>query len=364
MAPVLYVLATVWLWSLIPLAVKVAYQSFNFGFIGFTRLAVGTLFFAIWELSSGRSLRLPASSVPGSAGVSPASGLPGSAEPALSPPKGVSPASGLPGSAEPALSPPKGVPPASGPPGSAGVSPASPPLLGPRRLPLGAWIIIAGLGIGGDLLLYALGLRYTTASAATLIVSTDGILLALLGVLVLRERMSRLKAAAGLCALGGLVLVNWSGQTWAALLGSEHFLGNLIVLLAGCCWATYGLGQRVLARLPGGSLFWIFLVGTLLGAIVAVAQPITHAPLTWPAVGALLYLGLGGTGLAYVLLAKGMARLEAATVGLLGSTLPIFTLVQAHYWLGEEITPYLVGGSALVISGVMLIMRHQRVYGS
>jgi len=316
LTPALYVLATVWLWSLIPLAVKVAYQSFNFGFIGFVRLSVGTLFFAVWELSSGRSLRLPSRN----AGGTPFGRLRA-------------------GSALPALP-------------------------GPRWIPLGAWIIIAGLGIGGDLLLYALGLRYTTASAATLIVSTDGILLALLGVLVLRERMSWMKTAAGLCALGGLFLVNWSGQTWQALLGSEHFAGNLIVLCAGCCWATYGLGQRVLARAPGGSLFWIFLVGTALAIVVTATRPITHAPLTWPAVFALLYLGLGGTGLAYVLFAKGMARLEAATVGVLGSTLPLFTMVQAHYWLGEAITPYLLGGAVLVITGVMLIMRHQRRYGT
>lgn len=299
MPPALYVLATVWLWSLIPLAVKVAYQSFDFGCIGFARLSVGTLFFAIWELSSGRHLRLPKDA-------------------------------------------------------------SAPP---PPRASFLVWTIIAGLGIGGDLLLYALGLRYTTASAATLIVSTDGIILALLGVMVLRERMSWMKAVAGLCALGGLFLVNWSGQTWQALLGSEHFLGNVIVFIAGCCWAMYGLGQRVLARIPGGNLFWIFAVGTLLASGVAFTRPLTHAPVTWQAVAAIAYLGLGGTGLAYVLLAKGMAKLEAATVGILNSTLPLFTMVQAHYWLGEEITVYLVGGACLVIAGVMLIMSHQRRYG-
>lgn len=132
------------------------------------------------------------------------------------------------------------------------------------RLLLRAWIIAAGRDIGGDLLLYALGLRYTAASAATLAISTDGIVLALLGVLVLRERVSWMKTAAGLCALAGLCLVNWSSQTWAALLASEQFPGNLIVLVAGYCWATYGLGQRVLTRVTGGHLVWISLVGTLL----------------------------------------------------------------------------------------------------
>ena len=301
--PVLYVLGTVWLWSLIPLAIKVANPTFSSLFIGFTRLAVGTCFFAIWELSSGRSLRLPA--------VDRAVRLPG-----------------------------------------------------PRRLTLISWIIIAGFGIGGNLVLYALGLRFTTASAASLVVSTDGPLLALLGVIVLGERMSWMKACAAVAALLGIILVSWSGQTAATLFGSAYFLGNVIVFVSGCSWAIYALGQRVLARAPGGHLTWIFLVGLAFAALVAFLQPVAHAPITWKPVAALLYLGLGGTGLGYVLFAKGLARLEAATAGMLNSLLPVFTMVQAHYFLHEPITIYLLGGTACVVGAVMLVMRHQRVYGT
>lgn len=298
----LYVLGTVWLWSLIPLAVKVSYQSFNFGFIAFSRLAVGAFVFALMEVRAGRGLRFPGRR-------------------------------------------------------------SDERLRGPARIgPLG-WVFVAGIGIAGDLLLYTLGLRYTTASAATLIVSTDGIILALLGVLVLRERGSWFKVGAGVTALTGLVLVGWNGQDWGQLLGSAYFAGNALVLCAALCWATYALGQRVLVERPGGGLFTIFVVGAAVAGIAALTQRPTHGPITWQAVGGLAYLGLGGTGLAYILLTKGMARMEAATAGLLGSTLPIFTMVEAHLLIGERITVYLVSGAALIIAGVSLIMRHQRVYG-
>jgi drug/metabolite transporter (DMT)-like permease len=298
----LYVLGTVWLWSLIPLAVKVAYQSFNFGFIAFTRLAVGACVFALMEVRAGRALRFPARR-------------------------------------------------------------SDERRRGPARIgPLG-WVLVAGIGIAGDLLLYTLGLRYTTASAATLIVSTDGIILALLGVLVLRERGSWFKVGAGMTALTGLVLVGWNGQDWRHLVGSDYFAGNALVLCAAFCWATYALGQRVLVERPGGGLFTIFLVGAAVAGAAALTQPPTHAAVTWQAVGGLAYLGLGGTGLAYILLTKGMARMEAATAGLLCSTLPIFTMIEAHLLIGERITVYLVCGAALIIAGVSLIMRHQRVYG-
>jgi len=301
--PALWVLGTVWLWSLIPLAVKVAYHSFNFGFIAFTRLAIGACAFALMELRAGRGLRFPARR--------PDECLPG-----------------------------------------------------PRWIGPVGWVLIAGIGIAGDLLLYTLGLRYTTASAATLIVSTDGIILALLGVVVLRERMSWLKAGAGVTALGGLFLVGWNGQDLSALVASKYFLGNVIILCAAFCWATYALGQRVLAHRPGSGLFTIFVVGAAGAGLVAFTRPMAHSALQWSAVGGIVYLGLGGTALAYILLAQGMRRLEAATVGLLGSTLPIFTMIEAHFLIGEQITAYLVGGVLLIIAGVSLIMRHQRVYGA
>jgi drug/metabolite transporter (DMT)-like permease len=300
--PFLYVFITVWIWSAIPLAVKVAYASFNFGFIAFCRMASGALVFGLVHWASGRSLRLPADD-------------------------------------------------------------RRPDLPGPRSVGLVSWIFIAGLAIGGDLLLYTLGLRWTTASAATLIVSTDGVVLALLAAVVLREPMSKLKVAGALSALAGLLLVGWNGQNLSALLGSEYFLGNLAVLGAAFCWATYGLGQRVLASTPGSSLFPIFLVGSGVTGLALLLQSPAHSPVTWPAVLALAFLGLFATGLAYICLAKGMQHLEAATAGLITSTLPVWTMLQAHYLLGEAITPYLLAGATLIISAVLLIVQHQRRHG-
>jgi len=300
--PVVYVLITTWLWSLIPLAVKAAYVSFNPAFIAFARLAGGAVVFAAVEIAAGRGIRLPAKTAPVT-------------------------------------------------------------LPGPKWIALRGWIIVAAVGICGDLFLYTLGLRYTTASAATLIVSTDGIMLTLLGVLVIGEPMSRFKAAAGLTALVGLFLVSWNGQNLTVLLQSRYLVGNILVICAACCWATYALGQRVLARVPGGTLMPVFIIATLIAVVPTISQPAVHAPVSLSAAAALLYLAFGGTGLAYILFVKGIAKLEAATVGLLCSLLPLFTMAEARLILHETITAYLVAGAILMIAGVSLMMAHQRVYG-
>jgi drug/metabolite transporter (DMT)-like permease len=296
-----YLLTAIWLWSLVPLATKYANDSFNVGFIGFTRVAVATGIFGLLYRAQLRSIRALATT--------------------------------------------------------------SSPIPGPRWMTPLIWTVLAGLGIGSDQLLYTFGLKYTTASAATLIVSTDGVLLALLGVLLLKERMSWMKAAAGLASLTGLVLVNWSGQDLRALAQSDFFLGNLAVLGAAFCWACYGLGQRVLATRPGEGLFHIFLVACAVTGGMALLQPPLVAPITWTAALALAILAFLGTGLSYILLAKALRKLEAATVGLTSCTLPLFTMVEAHFIMGEEISGYLVGGALCVITAVLLIVRHQRVVG-
>jgi len=45
------------------------------------------------------------------------------------------------------------------------------------------------------------------------------------------------------------------------------------------------------------------------------------------------------------------------------STLPLFTMIEARLLIGEEITVYLLAGAAFIMGAVVLIVRHQSVYG-
>lgn len=93
------------------------------------------------------------------------------------------------------------------------------------------------------------------------------------------------------------------------------------------------------------------------------AEPPVSGTVRWHTLGELVFLGSVGTGLAYVLLAKGMQRLKAASVGPVSSTLPLFTMTEARLLLREQTTPHLPAGAAFVVTGAVLIVQHRRVHG-
>jgi drug/metabolite transporter (DMT)-like permease len=104
----------------------------------------------------------------------------------------------------------------------------------------------------------------------------------------------------------------------------------------------------------------VLAAGQQVGAAVLLAAPVTVAgtahPPTAEALAAVAALGLVCTGLAFVLWFRLLARVgpvAAVTVTLLA---PVFGVLWGAAFLGEPVTPGLVGGMAAVLVGVYLIV--------
>jgi len=234
---------------------------------------------------------------------------------------------------------------------------------GPRRLR--ALMVMGGLGVAGNYLLYTLAMRHTTASAGNVIVQVEVVFLVFLGVVVLRESLGGMKLAGTLLALGGVLVVAWNGERLTELVDSRYFLGNVTMLGAGLSWAWYGLAQKLVAEArPGASgAAPMLLVGGAAAAVPAAWHPLLVGPASSGDWVSLLVLGFVSTGTAYLLLARGFARLEASTAGMLTTMLPVMTMVEAHFWAGEALTAYLLVGAAAVVGGVVLITISSRGNG-
>ena len=220
-----------------------------------------------------------------------------------------------------------------------------------------ALLVIAGASIGGDYLLYTAGIARTTASAGNIIVQIEIIALSLLGLLVLKESISPVKLAGMALCFGGVFLVAWNGESLGALAQSEYFAGNLLVFGGGLCWSVYALSQKMLleTRGAGETIVPIMAIGAAMAAVVAVfVSPARHAPTTMQWLW-LVGLGCFCTGLAYLLMVRGLRQLEASHLALLATLNPVFTMTEAHFLLGEQLTRFILGGAALVVSGVTLM---------
>jgi len=230
-----------------------------------------------------------------------------------------------------------------------------------RIVPRENWRLvgIGAVGIAFNYLLFTIGLRYTSASAGAMVVQTEVVFLAVLSVVLLKEPFGSKKIVGMTVALVGVTLISWNGNDVSSLLRSDYLLGNAIIILAGLFWAFYAYCQKRLTQ-DGrvlSSLSPIFLISA--GILLPFALPSVPglAHLSGLQVVGLLYLGLICTGFAYLLLAKGMKGVPASTAGLLTTLMPVSSVILAHAFLGEGLTPYMALGAALDLGGIALVIR-------
>ena len=77
--------------------------------------------------------------------------------------------------------------------------------------------------------------------------------------------------------------------------------------------------------------------------------------LTWEAIGAVIWLGLLGSGLAYLVFFRLLGRWGATRTSMVAYLLPVFGIVLGAVVLREPLTPALVMGTALVVAGIGIV---------
>lgn len=230
------------------------------------------------------------------------------------------------------------------------------------RIPFSGWLVAAAAGLAFNYIFYAVGLRYTTAGATSVVSQVHAPATVLLASLVLGERLTAQKITGMLVVMAGVLLVVLRGSAWHDLVASQHFIGNLIEILAALAWPLYAVGQTKLLQRDHSQyiLVPIFLLASLfaMAALPFTGPLIVHSPtrVDW---GLMAFLGIGSTAAAYWCFAAGMQRIETSQGAMLNVLLPLFALVTAHVALGEEIHTGIIGGFGLVLGGLVLIMWHR-----
>jgi drug/metabolite transporter (DMT)-like permease len=241
------------------------------------------------------------------------------------------------------------------------------------------WVIVTGgtRGIGlrrmGELFLLSLvgtslhyatqtaGLQYTTATNASLYTTTGPITILLLSALVLGERITARKAIGVLLAVAGVLVVMGSETLTSFELGNVK--GDLLVLISIVMWGLFTVfGKRVTDEL--GALrvtAWVTILGAVtmapIGLYEARSEGFTLSVLSLEAWVAIAFLGIACSFLATLLYFVALGMSESQKVGVYLYAIPPMTAVVAALYLGETITPNLVFGAILVISGVAITER-------
>jgi drug/metabolite transporter (DMT)-like permease len=237
-----------------------------------------------------------------------------------------------------------------------------------RRLPLvpprvswGPLALMGFVGVCFHQLLQAFGIRLTTAVHAGWIVGLIPIWSAVLAGLFLRERFGAGKVAGLALGFAGAVLVVSRGRVTPGLLALPGTRGDLLMLASTLNWAIYTtLGHATIRRL--GSLRAtagaMFLGGLMLAPLFLRAGGWReYAALSGAGLAAVLYLGIGASGLGYLFWYGALERVESSRVAAFLYLEPLVTLAAAVALLHEPVGVATVAGGLLVLAGVALVQR-------
>ena len=234
------------------------------------------------------------------------------------------------------------------------------PLVPPRDS-WGPLALMGFVGVAFHQLLQAFGLRLTTAVHAGWIVGLIPIWSAVLAGLFLRERFGAGKVAGLALGFAGAVLVVSRGRATPDLLALPGTHGDLLMLASTLNWAVYTtLGHATIRRL--GSLRAtagaMFLGGLMLAPVFLHAGGWReYAALSGAGLAAVLYLGIGASGLGYLFWYGALERVETSRVAAFLYLEPLVTLIAAMALLHEPVGIATLAGGLLVLAGVALVQR-------
>jgi len=222
-------------------------------------------------------------------------------------------------------------------------------------LPRIALMSLFGAALGPFAL--AWGLQRTSALSGSLALTLEAVFTVLLAALFYREHLGRrVIGAVALMSLGGALLVLDSVQE-----GVTGMVGMFAVIAATLAWGVDNTLSRPLAeRNPASVVLCKAAAGSLLSAGLAFGFG-EHAP-PMLAAAALFVVGMLGYGasLRFYLLAQ--RSFGAARTGSVFAAAPFIGAATALA-LGERgITPWLLGGSLLILIGVYLHLTEQHVH--
>ena len=203
----------------------------------------------------------------------------------------------------------------------------------------------------------AYGFERINAGTGSLIIGTQPLLMALAGTIAAKERMTPAVMLGLAVGFGGIVFLVWNdlGIQGDAL---TFLTGCAMIFLSGTCWALYAVVSKPLSQDYGSlAVTAASVVLASLALVLLLGRPQTFATLETMSLRSWLemaYLVVFVTALTMVTWNYGAARLPAAVAGSFLYLVPPLGVLAGALLLGEHVTPGMLIGGALILTGVAI----------
>ncbi len=221
------------------------------------------------------------------------------------------------------------------------------------------WKAIALVGVVNSalpFLAFAYAALSITAGLSSIFNATAPLWGALIAWLWLKDRPSDMRMIGLALGFAGVLWLAWDKAGLKPGSPATHLAWPVLA----CMGATlcYGFGANFTKRHLTGVPPMAVAAGSQLSAALALALP---AAIWWPAQlpsaaawVSLLLLGVACTGLAYLLYFRLIANVGPAKAIAVTFLIPLFGVLWGGIFLGESVTPVMVGAGAIIVLGTAL----------
>ena len=227
--------------------------------------------------------------------------------------------------------------------------------------------VLALLGFQGIFFhqgIQAVAMKTAGAGNANWMMVASPAVVALLGWIFLKEKISRGAAAGLVLASAGVALVLAAGTVKeTAESASFGSWGDFLMLASVLNWGVFLIISRKLLRFnmtPAFSIFWELVFATIFAfaATFAVGTDYSAIPRftagTWAAI---IFLGALSSGLAYLFWYKALAAIPVAKLTVFQFLQPVAGMAISYLLIGERYTIWLLIGAAMITAGIWRVNR-------
>lgn len=228
-----------------------------------------------------------------------------------------------------------------------------------KRKHFGIIIAIAVIGYVISIIMQETGTMLSTAQMGAIITSTTPAFMVLFASIILKERLTFMKAiSVSLATIGVITIVGIDD------IDMSSTLGGVSLIIAALTWALMSV---LIKKLPSD---YSQIVVTTYAAFIAVVILTPYAILRLPQIdvtiftnptiwGGLIYLGVISTSLAFLLWNRGLQMLNASSGGVFFFFQPVFGTLLGWLILDETISATFWIGSFLIVLGVLIVIKSE-----
>jgi len=224
-----------------------------------------------------------------------------------------------------------------------------------RRLTMRDWVLAlaAGIFLGLHFTAWTASIYHTSVASASVLVTSSPLFIAVLGWLVLRERLRPRTIAAIVTGVAGAALIGLGDATTEAF--PRAALGNALALSAALLVSVYLLIGRA-ARRRMSLLAYLLPVYAGAAAVTVVVALLAGTPLYQPPyiIGLCFLLALGPQLVAHSAFNYAIRFLPAAVIGLATLAEPVVGTGLAYLFFAEVPSPMALGGITLVLGAIAI----------